>query len=202
VEISAAMLRKCIDLGSAGPDGRNRGRLAQPFARGYMFGFSDACIQRLGVIDELESLALITLVHVRMFGHKIGSLQQMCRPSPHREGGFTGLLRQTAVAEATRDKTAMIIRLRTRPHKRTVKPIKRRRAVWAETVMLAPMRRRWSGPPEGPSEHSPRPRRKRALPPADSRLSLSLTILRLAGRRRLVILATADASDLPGVPGP
>jgi len=74
VEISAALLRKCIDLGSAGPDGRNWGRLAQPFARGYMFGFSDACIQRLGVMDELESLALITLVHVRMFGHKIGSL--------------------------------------------------------------------------------------------------------------------------------
>lgn len=73
VEISATMLRACIDLGFAGPDGPNRGRLAKPFARGYLFGYSDACIQRIGVLDELESLALITLVHVRIFGHKIGS---------------------------------------------------------------------------------------------------------------------------------
>jgi hypothetical protein len=74
VEISAPILRECIDLGSAWPDGPNRGRLAKLFARGYIFGFSDACIQRFGVHDELESLALITLVHAKLFGHKIGSL--------------------------------------------------------------------------------------------------------------------------------
>jgi hypothetical protein len=74
VEISATTLRECVDLGFAGPDGPNRKRLAKPFARGYLFGFSDACIQRFGVLDELESLALITAVHVRIFGHKIGSL--------------------------------------------------------------------------------------------------------------------------------
>jgi hypothetical protein len=73
VDISATILRDCIDLGSAGPDGPNRGRLAKPFARGYMFGFSDACIQQLGVLDELESLALITVVHAKIFGHKISS---------------------------------------------------------------------------------------------------------------------------------
>jgi hypothetical protein len=73
VEISTSILRECIDRGSAGPDGANRRRLVKPFARGYMFGFSDACIQRLGVLDELESLALITVVHARIFGHKVGS---------------------------------------------------------------------------------------------------------------------------------
>jgi hypothetical protein len=73
VEISATILRGCIDRGSAGPDGPNRGRLAKPFARGYMFGLSDACIQQHGVLDELESLALITLVHGSLLGHKIGS---------------------------------------------------------------------------------------------------------------------------------
>jgi len=73
VEISATILRECIDLGAAWPDGPNRERLAKPFARGYIFGYSDACIKRLGVLDELDSLALITLVHVRIFGHKIGS---------------------------------------------------------------------------------------------------------------------------------
>jgi hypothetical protein len=74
VEISATMLRECIDLGSAWPGGPNRERLAKPFSRGYIFGFSDASIQRLGAFDELDSLALITLIHVRLFGHKIGSL--------------------------------------------------------------------------------------------------------------------------------
>ena len=74
VEISATIVRECIDLGFAGADGPNRKRLAKPFARGYLFGFSDACIQRFGVLDELESLALITVFHVRIFGRKIGSL--------------------------------------------------------------------------------------------------------------------------------
>jgi hypothetical protein len=73
VDISATLLRECIDLGFAGADGPNRKRLAKPFARGYLFGFSDACIQRLGVLDELESLALITVVHAKIFGHKMSS---------------------------------------------------------------------------------------------------------------------------------
>jgi hypothetical protein len=47
--------------------------LATPLARGYLFGFSDACIQSFGVFDELESLALITVVHGMLFGQKIGS---------------------------------------------------------------------------------------------------------------------------------
>jgi hypothetical protein len=47
--------------------------LAKLFARGYIFGLSDACTQRFGVHDEQESLALITLVHAKLFGHKIGS---------------------------------------------------------------------------------------------------------------------------------
>jgi hypothetical protein len=74
VSISATMLRECIDRGFAGPDGPNRERLAKPFARGYLFGFSDACIQRFAVFDELESLALITAVHGTLFGQNIGSL--------------------------------------------------------------------------------------------------------------------------------
>jgi hypothetical protein len=74
VDISATILRECIDFGAAWPDGPNRERLAKPFARGYLFGFSDACIQRLGVLDELDSLALITVVHGKLFGQKIGSL--------------------------------------------------------------------------------------------------------------------------------
>jgi len=74
VEISATILRECIDLGAAWPNGPNRGRLAKPFARGYVFGFSDACIQRFGVLDELELLSLVTEVHAELLGQKIGSM--------------------------------------------------------------------------------------------------------------------------------
>jgi hypothetical protein len=74
VNTSVTILRECIEFGAAGPDGPHRERLTNPFARGYVFGFSDACIQRLGVFDELESLALIAAVHETLFGQKTGSL--------------------------------------------------------------------------------------------------------------------------------
>jgi hypothetical protein len=191
VEISTTILRECIDLGFAGADGQNRGRLARPFARGYILGFSDACIQRFGVFDELESLALITLIHVRIFGRKIGSLlvhdalqdqrnaefgrgrtagaedllrwlkdrshtplvltdylledeapssltastgespaqsgieptNVLTRQAPSRWNN--ALIRRRAIAEATSDKSAVIIRLRKRLHVKTIKPIER-----------------------------------------------------------------------------
>jgi hypothetical protein len=191
VEISATILRECIDLGFAGPDGPNRKRLAKPFARGYLFGFSDACIQRFGVLDEFESLALITVVHAKIFGHKIDSLlvgdalrdqhdaefgrgrtagaEDLFRwlddrsytplaltdyldaddaPSslssrtgespaefdikprevPSRDAPLrwdTAVVGKSAIVEAAPDKSATIIRLGTRLHMKTVKPIKR-----------------------------------------------------------------------------
>jgi hypothetical protein len=89
VEISATMLCEVIDRGSAGPDGPNRGRLTTFFARGYLFGFSESCIQRFGVFDEIESLAHITVVHTRMFGGQIGWLlvQDALRDQGHAEFG-------------------------------------------------------------------------------------------------------------------
>jgi hypothetical protein len=159
VDLSATILRECIDLGSAGADGPNRGRLAKPFARGYIFGFSDACIQRLGVPDELESLALLTLVHAKIFGHKIGALlvEDALRDQRNAEfgrgatAGASDLLRwlddrsytpvlltdylraveaptdpaEITIVEATPDKSAVVIRLHTRQHLKTVKPIER-----------------------------------------------------------------------------
>jgi hypothetical protein len=73
-EVSATVLREVIDRGCAGPDGSNRGRLATLFARGYLFGFSESCIQGFGVFDEIESLAIVTVVHNEMFGGQIGWL--------------------------------------------------------------------------------------------------------------------------------
>jgi hypothetical protein len=73
-ELSAFMLRDAINRGSAGLDGPNRGRLATLFAGGYLFGFSESCIQGFGVFGEIESLALITVVHTKMFGGQVGWL--------------------------------------------------------------------------------------------------------------------------------
>jgi hypothetical protein len=74
VELSATMLCEAIDRGSVGSDGPNRVRLATLFARGYLFGFSKSCIQRFGVFGEIESLALITVIHTKMFGGPVGWL--------------------------------------------------------------------------------------------------------------------------------
>ena len=187
VSIAATMLRECIDRGSAGPDGPNRARLAKPFARGYLFGFSDACVQRFAVFDELESLALITVVHGTLFGEKIGPLlvhdalrdqrdpefargrtagaedhhrwlndrtfsprsltdhlleenapasliapiataaesgiepsNVLTRRAPSRWNN--ALVRRRAIAEATPDKSAMIIQLHAITHMKTIKP--------------------------------------------------------------------------------
>lgn len=73
-EISTTVLRECIDRGSAGLDGPNRGRLASLFARGYLFRFSESCIHGFGVFGEIESLALITVVHTNIFGGQVGWL--------------------------------------------------------------------------------------------------------------------------------
>ena len=86
-ELSAFMLRDAINRGSAGLDGPNRGRLATLFAGGYLFGFSESCIQGFGVFGEIESLALITVVHTKMFGGQIGWLlvQDALRDPGHAE---------------------------------------------------------------------------------------------------------------------
>jgi hypothetical protein len=89
VEISATILCEVIDRGSAGLHGPNRARLATLFARGYLFGFSESCIQRFGVFDEIECLAHITVLHTKVFGGQIGWLlvQDALRDQSHAEFG-------------------------------------------------------------------------------------------------------------------
>jgi len=74
VNISATMLRECIDRGSAGPDGPRRARLPNPLHAGIYLDFPTPVFNDLECFDELESLALITVVHGKLFGQQIGSL--------------------------------------------------------------------------------------------------------------------------------
>jgi hypothetical protein len=72
-DLAATMLMTQLDFGDALPGGANRQRLGEPFARGYMFGFIDAMVQRVGATDQTQALALITLAHTRMLGVELGS---------------------------------------------------------------------------------------------------------------------------------
>jgi hypothetical protein len=88
VDLSVTMPRLNLDLGLAGRSGPNRGRLVNPFARGYIVGFSDACIQRFGVTDEMQSVGLITLVHIKVFGQEVGLLLAGDTPGDRGDSEF------------------------------------------------------------------------------------------------------------------
>jgi hypothetical protein len=74
VDLACNLLAAQIDLGSASPGDTNRKRLEEPYARGYVFGFIDALLQKGGIADETHALALITVVHGKLFGVAMGSL--------------------------------------------------------------------------------------------------------------------------------
>jgi hypothetical protein len=57
VDLASNMLMTQIDPGNALPGCPSRQRLGKPYARGYMFGFLDAFLQKAGVTDEIEALA-------------------------------------------------------------------------------------------------------------------------------------------------
>jgi hypothetical protein len=42
------------------------------FSRGYIFGFVDAVLQRSGIPNDGDALALITIAHMRLFGDDLG----------------------------------------------------------------------------------------------------------------------------------
>ena len=75
ISIACGLLATQINLGSASPpDGVNRRRLEMPFARGYVFGFIDALVQKGRISDETHALALISVAHAKIFGKAMGAV--------------------------------------------------------------------------------------------------------------------------------
>jgi hypothetical protein len=74
VALACNLLTTQIGLGSALPGGANRQRLEMPYGRGYVFGFVDALVRRGGIADETRILALISVVHAKIFGKAMGSV--------------------------------------------------------------------------------------------------------------------------------
>jgi hypothetical protein len=62
-----------MELADALPSGSNRKRLGKSYARGYIFGFIDAVLQKGGLTGETQAIALISVAHVKLFGIDTGS---------------------------------------------------------------------------------------------------------------------------------
>jgi hypothetical protein len=99
-----------IGLGNALPGGVHRQRLEMPYARGYVLGFADALVRRSGVTDETRVVALISVIHAKVFGKTMGSVFMVDAQSSHspdsdfkkgRATGETDLKRWVAGSDAT-----------------------------------------------------------------------------------------------------
>jgi hypothetical protein len=96
VDVACNLLTTQIGLGNALPGGANRQRLEMPYARGYVFGFVDALVRRGGIADEVRMLALISIIHAKVFGKAMGSvfmvdaLSSHSPDSPFTKGRATG----------------------------------------------------------------------------------------------------------------
>jgi hypothetical protein len=73
VDLAYNLLTTQIGLGNALPGGANRQRLEMPYGRGYVFGFVDALVRRSGITDETRIVALISIIHAKVFGKAMGS---------------------------------------------------------------------------------------------------------------------------------
>jgi hypothetical protein len=90
VDLACNLLTAQIGLGSALPGGANRQRLEMPYARGYVFGFVDALLRRSGITDETRIVALISVIHAKVFGKAMGSIFIVDAQSNHSpDSAFT-----------------------------------------------------------------------------------------------------------------
>jgi hypothetical protein len=91
-----------IGVGNALPGGANRQRLEMPYARGYVFGFVDALARRGGLADETHTLALISVVHAKIFGRAMGSVFIVDSLSSHSPDSAFAKCRVTGETELKR----------------------------------------------------------------------------------------------------
>jgi hypothetical protein len=90
VDLACNLLTAQIGLGSALPGGANRQRLEMPYARGYVFGFVDALMRRRGITEEKRIVALISVIHAKVFGKAMGSAFMVDARSSHSpDSAFT-----------------------------------------------------------------------------------------------------------------
>jgi hypothetical protein len=83
VDLACDLVTTQIALGNALPGGANRPRLEMPYARGYVFGFVDAVARSGGIAEETRALALISVVHAKIFGRAMGSVFIVDSQSTH-----------------------------------------------------------------------------------------------------------------------
>lgn len=73
VETAVSLLQIQVELGNAEDNDKFNDRLIDPYSRGYVFGLCDALLQSAGVSDDVEAMALLTVVHIKLFGEEGGA---------------------------------------------------------------------------------------------------------------------------------
>lgn len=73
VETAVGLLQVQISLGNAEDNPEFNERLTDRYSRGYMFGLCDALMQSAGVNDEVEAMALLSVIHIKLFGEENGA---------------------------------------------------------------------------------------------------------------------------------
>ena len=72
IETAVNLLQIQIDLGDTEDNHEFTTRLADLYSRGYIFGLCDALLQSAGIKDEVESMAMLAVIHTKLFGTEIG----------------------------------------------------------------------------------------------------------------------------------
>jgi hypothetical protein len=72
VETAVGLLQLQISLGNAEKNYKFKERIIDQFSRGYIFGLCDAVLQSSGIKDNNESMSLLKIVHINLFGKKDG----------------------------------------------------------------------------------------------------------------------------------
>ena len=73
VETAVKLLQVQIALGDAEDNDEFDDRLIDFYSRGYIFGLCDAILQSSGVKEDIEAMALLTIVHIKLFGEDNGA---------------------------------------------------------------------------------------------------------------------------------
>ncbi len=72
-ETAVGLLQVQISLGDVEDNHEFNERMTDRYSRGYIFGLCDALLQSAGVNDEVEAKALLTVIHIKLFGEEYGA---------------------------------------------------------------------------------------------------------------------------------
>jgi hypothetical protein len=73
IEMAVKLLQIQLTLGNVEGNDKFNDRLIDLYGRGYIFGLCDVLVQSADVSDDVEIVALISIVHIKLFGKEGGT---------------------------------------------------------------------------------------------------------------------------------